>query len=188
MRPEKKLLLSILVLIVPLVLSTLACNVPRSLYEFSRGDVLEEGDYRTMAEDEEEYDFEVDFNPTEEAPKASEPGGEDAQPAAVEMTPQERVNAGTHHYLIVGSCNNSFVGDNGNISDSGTYTSGFTDDGLELDYPSPTFFYRRVGVNTYEHRSEEGVLNTLEYTNTGFTFSSVSPTGFIMNLTFSLNE
>ncbi|MBN2555907.1 MAG: hypothetical protein JXA97_08215 [Anaerolineales bacterium] len=187
MRPGKKLLLSILVLIVPLVLSTLACNVPRSLYEFSRGDVLEEGDFLTMAEDEEEYGFEVDSDPTEEAPKPSGSGGEDAGAAAGAATSQEQVNAGTHHYIIAGSCNNSFVGDNGNISDSGSYTSTFRGDGVALDYPVDSF-YRRVGENTYEELTAEGVLNTLEYTHSGFNFSSVSPTGFTMDLTFTLDD
>lgn len=179
--------LRIFFLVTTLLLTSIACSAPRMLFEtfVSPSDM----DSQTVATWEEEYADEYDLEVVEDDGPSSSPATEEVPPAqSSQLTPQEEKHQGTHHYQISGTTT-PMLGSDGTIEDSGVCNSEFTEEGVYfqlLDYDAG--FFRRISENNYEQITEAGTKTTLEYTDTGILYYSLTETGIFQDMTLTLDD
>ena len=175
-----------------ILVTTLACSVPRMLFEtfVSPADL----DQQAVATWEDKYadDYEMEVYDEDESTNRTE-DGEDLSTSSstnpsVQLTPQELINQGTHNYIFTGSTT-PMLGNDGTIDDSGICSSDFTSDGVNFQLSDYTVgFLRRIADNQYELVSEAGVRTTLEYTDTGILYYSNKEDGIFLDMELILND
>ncbi|MBN1267138.1 MAG: hypothetical protein JXA25_16730 [Anaerolineales bacterium] len=171
--------ISLLLILPILLLTSLACSVPVSLYEFFGRSADTEAGQLGMAADEEDFAMEVVPDPTDSP--------EEASSAGYEPTLAEKSNQGLHSYRMEGTTNLTSDGVLGGQVQAAHF---FDPGGVRYHYvdSAPEAFYERVSENNYEKITDNGTRQILRYFEGGFTWSSLNPEGGEMDLTFWLED
>jgi hypothetical protein len=172
---NKILLLSLPVLLI----ISLACAVPVSLYELFGRSVNTENENKALAADEEDFGFEVVPDPTDSPA--------DAGSAGYQPTLAEQSNQGLHSYRIEGTTNLTTEGVVGGKCQA---THFYDQSSVRYHYleSAPEAVYERISENNYELIMDNGTRQLLRYFEGGFQWSSLNPQGGEMDLTFWLEE
>ncbi len=165
------------------LLLTMACNlfsvllpdeVVYQLFESDHGDVEEQimtTAFPGSLDEPEEAEPIVEFGGVSADESSSENGND-----GLELTPEEALNQGTHHYKITGTTTFTVFND-GTIDDENNTTHEFTQDGVTMTWGvlEPKF-YTKSGHNTYTY-VDENVEETVRYTATGFEYDQIGSGG-----------
>jgi hypothetical protein len=134
--------------------------------------------------------METNFPGSLEEPEDPEPVVEFGGVAAdgeLNLSLEEQVNQGSHHYKVTGETNVTLGGD-GVVDDENNASHEFTADGVNytFDVLAPKFF-TKTSPHTYEY-TDEYVSETLVYTLFGYEYDSIGHLGAEIHFTCTLDE